>query len=278
MEAAMADEDLYATDDVVNDMIRDTEREIFSEAVNGYEDDASNQIIEDLSQAEGWDGFPLSDAEIGARTMQAETGVNFDRPLQMETEQTLAAERDALRQERDAWAAAYQRDAMTPQTEAARQQTRQQVEDKLYNEYGVLLTDPAKSDRFLANEVEKQALVQTLQTDRINQSFAEAHHRYGDEFAERYNAFVRQPVDAISSAIAHRFANAEDPGEAFMQLTDGNLTRPPPFMPASSPYRHLGPSPRQSRARAPRDGMGGWGDAFVEDDIFRSAFDDEGWG
>jgi hypothetical protein len=114
MEAAMLN-DYEAYNDNINLAIRDTEREIFSEAVNGYEDeDTNNQMVEDLSQPEAWDGGDLSMDEVAARTMHGDNPQNFDRPMQLENEQTLTAERDAARQERDAWAAAYNRDAVTP--------------------------------------------------------------------------------------------------------------------------------------------------------------------
>jgi hypothetical protein len=152
------------------------------------------------------------------------------------------------------------------------------MEDKVYNEYGMVSVDPAKADRFYANDEEKRQLVQSLLTDRFNESCARAHHRHGDRFMENYNAVTSQPVDAMSQAMVARIFNSEDPGEAVMHFGENPFSRPPPFLHASSPYRHLGPSPRQSRARAPRDDAGGWGDAYVEDDIFRSAFDDsEGW-
>jgi hypothetical protein len=279
MEAAMAED--YSDDDI-NLAIRDTEKEVFWSAVTGDDDggDTNNQMVEDLSQAESWDGDDLPIEEIAHRTMQGDIGTNFDRPIAMETEVSLANQNAALREQNARLTNAYNEHVGAPQREAQiaaqREAARQHVQDK-YGLYDLSYDEPHKFDAFVRNEIEKQQLLHAAGADRINRSFAEAHHKYGDEFVERYNAFTSQPVDAISQAMARRFTEAEDPGEAFMALMDNPFSRPPPFMPASSPYRYLGPSPRQSRARAPRDGMGGWGDAAVEEDIFNSAFDDEGW-
>jgi hypothetical protein len=272
----------YVSDDAINLAIRDTEKEVFWSAVTGDDDGGgtNNQMVEDLSQAEGWDGDDLPIEEIAHRTMQGDIGTNFDRPIAMENEVSLASENAALREQNARLTNAYNEHVAAPQREAALQAQREQVRQTLQDKYGLYdlaYDEPHKLDAFIRNEVEKQQLVQAHKADHINKSLAEAHHRYGDEFEERWAGFTSQPVDAMSHAAAMRIANAENPGEAFMQITESPFTRPAPFLPASSPYRHLGPSPRQSRARAPRDNMGGWGDAAVEDDVFRSAFDDEGW-
>jgi hypothetical protein len=269
------------SDDDLRGMIRDTEREIFDEATSTEELDGTEaQTLAELSQAGGWDGGALPDSEIAARTMQGDPGgVNYDRPLQMETEQTLAADNYALRQQLNQVATAYNEHVATPQRQAAQEQRRQEAREHLQNRYGLYdlemgMDGSAKLDRYIAeNDARAQGEV-----DRIERSMEAAHQRYGRDFEDAYADLTNMAVNPLSSEIVKSICAGPDPGEALMRLHGNDLVRsqarsaPPPFMP-----RGYAP-PQRASSRRPSEALdGGWGDESVEREVFDSAFDDEGW-
>jgi hypothetical protein len=279
----MANEAYQYTDDDLRGMIRDTEREIFDEAVGNDELDGSEaQTLADMSQSEGWDGLPLADNEIAARTMQGDQGgVNYDRPLQMETETTLAADNYALRQQLNQVAAAYQEHVQTPQRQAAHQQLREQYRQRLENEYGLFdLSGPGeeyKLDRLIARDAAEAQAKEAW----INNSIGNAHLKYGRDFDDVWRDVTSMdPNHPAARAIVQDAMSTSDPGEALMRLHGNPLLQsyrrsaPPPFM------SQRGYVPPQRAHRPPEALDGGWGDRETEEDVFAygAARDDEEWG
>jgi hypothetical protein len=267
-------------DDDLRAMIRGTEAEIFNEAVGNDElDGTEDQLVGDFSQAEGWDGLPLGDNEIAARTMQGDNSVNFDRPIAMETEQTLASDNYHLRQQLDAMAQAYNEHVAAPQRQAAHQQLRAQYEQRLQDEYGLYnLSGPGeehKLDRLIA----KDAAEAEAKERWINNSLENAHRRYGRDFDDVYaDVTAMDHHHPAARAIVQDAMSTADPGESLMRLHGNPLLqsyrRPsgPPFMP-----RAYAPPQRASSRRPPEALDGGWGDEEVERDVFEygSFRDDE---
>jgi hypothetical protein len=274
MEAAMPDD--YATDDDISLAIRDTEKEVFWSAVTGDDDGGgtNNQMVEDLSQAEGWDGDDLSMNEIAARTMHGDNSTNFDRPIAMETETTLAADNYHLRQQLDAVIKAYNERVATPEMEAARQQRRDAVSDHMYNNLGLISIDNAKLDQIIARE---DAAAQD-RVNRLEANFRATAQRHGKAFDDAFDYLKSMPVNERSSRLVKDLLETDNPGEMVMHFhghpyIEDIIRTAPPFMP-----RGYGPPPRAVRQPRSSDSAdGGWGDADVEADIFNSAFDNEGW-
>ena len=76
--------------DVTREMVRDTEREIFEDAIGqdpGYDlsDDDVDEM--DLSEVEGWDGEPLHPDEIAVTNSIGWDENNNDRPIALHDEQ-----------------------------------------------------------------------------------------------------------------------------------------------------------------------------------------------
>jgi hypothetical protein len=280
MEAAMANEayQYQLSDDDLRGMIKDTEVEIFNEAVGNDELDGTEaQTLADLSQSEGWDGRPLGDNEIAARTMQGDTGVNFDRPLQMETETTLAADNYHLRQQLDSVVKAYNEHVQTPQRQAAQEQLREQARQHLENRYGSYhMGSPEQLDRFIADN----QTMQQQEENRIESSFQYAAQVDGQEFRDAHaEVTAMDPRHPLARQIVQSICASPDPGAAMTHLRGNSLVRSlarsaaPPFMP-----RGYGPPPHVSQPRRPSDyETTGFGDESVEREVFDSAFDDEGW-
>jgi hypothetical protein len=267
----------YVSDDDVNLAIRDTEREVFWSAVTGDDDggDTNNAMVEDLSQPEGWDGGDLSMDEIAARTMHGDNSTNFDRPIAMETETTLAADNYHLRQQLDAVTNAYNQHVATPEREAARQQRRDAVSDHLYNNLGLISIDNAKLDQIIARD---DAAAQD-RVNRLEANFRANAQIHGKRFDDAWDYLQSMPVNERSSQLVKGLLETDNPGEMVMHLhghpyvEDIIRTAPPPFMP-----RGHAPPPRAVRQPRSSDSAdGGWGDADVEADIFNSAVHDEGW-
>jgi hypothetical protein len=285
----MANEAYYQpSDDDFRLAIEATEREIFDEATGTDELDGTEaRTLADLSQSEGWDGGALPDSEIAARTMQGDPGgVNFDRPLQMETETTLAADNYALRQQLDAVAKAYQDHVQTPQQQAARQQQREQVRQALYDQYGMIDSyDDAKTDRFIADHAAPVQHAQTLETNRIEASMQAAHRKYGRDFEDAFSDVTSMNENSpLARQIVQTMCSTSDPGEALMELHGNGLVRSLGQPPSRVPFMHSGytPAPFMPPSRPRRSSAymdGGWGDESVEREVFDygAAPDDEGW-
>jgi hypothetical protein len=277
MEHAMPDYQTY-TDDDVNLAIRDTEREVFNAGVNGYDgdEDTDNQLLDELSQPEGWDGGDLPIEEVAHRNIYGDTSTNFDRPIAMETEQTLAAENERLRQERDAAVAGYNQYVAMPQLEAALEQRREQFrEHMMAHGYYDCDRDNAKTDRLMAASDRMNQHAQALESGRIEASMAHAHAKYGHDFEDAYNDLTSMDhTNPLARNIVQHVVGTADPGEALMQLHGNNLVQglgpstPPPFM-GSAPL-----PPHTYRPQRPVDTLdGGWGDPETEQDVFNSAWD-----
>jgi hypothetical protein len=270
-----------AYDDEITAMVRDTDREIMAEALGDVEQSGyENQMVDDLSQAEGWDGEDLPIEEVAHRNIYGDTGTNFDRPIEMDTEVTLANKLQQAERERDAYAAAWNQAVAQPQIEAAHAQHREEVRKNLYDQYGIVDSyDDAKLDRFINDYGASVRHAQALQENRMEASLQHAAQKYGQDFQDAYNDVTSMnPNSPLARDIIQTAMATSDPGEAIMELHNNQLVRAlgrtpsPPFMPQG-----YGP-PHASRPVRPSDRMeGGWGDADVERDVFDSAFDDGGW-
>jgi hypothetical protein len=278
MEHAMPDYQTY--DDDINLAIRDTEREVFNAGVNGFDgdEDTDNQMVGELSQAEGWDGGDLPIEEVAHRNIYGDTSTNFDRPIAMDDELSLAAENERLRQERDAAVAGYNQYVAMPQLEAALQQRREQFrEHMMAHGFYDCDRDPAKIDQLMAASDRMNQHAQALEGGRINASMAHAHAKYGRDFEDAYNDLTSMDhTNPLARNIVQHVTATADPGEALMRLHDNNLVQAlgpstrPPFM-GSAPL-----PPHTYRPARPSASMdAGWGDWETENDVFNSAFDEE---
>jgi hypothetical protein len=270
--------DVY--DSTIRQMVADTEKEVFWEGIGEQEPtDHENQLVDELSQPEGWDGDDLGIEEIAARTMDGDNPQNFDRPVQMDNEITLSNKLAAAEQQRDAALHLYDEHVAAPTRELQRTAHREQVRQNLENQYGMFGFDDAKLDQFIADHSASVQHAQALQSARIEASMAAAHQKYGDDFLDAYNDLTAmKPDSALARDIVQTMVSTSDPGEALMQLHGNSLvralgpSRSPPFMPRSWGPPHAS---RPTRSSAAMDA--GWGDQQTEQDVFNSAFDDEGY-
>jgi hypothetical protein len=176
MEAAMPDyESVY--DDDVTAAVRDTEREIFDAAVGNDElNGDENQLLEDLSQSEGWDGLPLSDEEqIHRAAFGDTTGTNYDRPIAMHNELTLAAENAQLHDQVN-WQNQYITEYITqPQREAAQEGRRESFRQHMEQHGFFGGYENEKIDRLIAASDARNQHTGALEAERINASMSAAH-------------------------------------------------------------------------------------------------------
>jgi hypothetical protein len=263
-------------------MVADTEKEIFHEGIGEQEpDDHGQQMVDDLSQVEGFDGNDLPIEEIAHRNIYGDTPTNFDRPIEMQDQLALKQENDALRAQLDAVSGAYNQYVAAPQQEAQRAQYREQVRQHLSDRYGMFDSyDDAKLDQFINDHAAATQHAGALQVNRIEASMSHAHAKYGRDFEDAYHDLTSMdPNNPLARHIVHHVVGSADPGEKLLELHGNSLVQslgpstPPPFMPFSArPARTMRP-PR------PSDAMdAGWGNRETEEDVFNSAFDDEGWG
>ena len=222
--------------------IADTEREIFNEVMGQDEEDHPNyqnpEPDRELEQLEGWDGTPLSEAEIAASTI---SGTDEDRPLQHAEERGYEEQLEEARQAiavRDAWLAEIAQRA----DPGLQQRIAQQKEDAVVS----MIADP---DRALALIGNQQQQMQALVLSRADKSMEHAHHIHGRRFEEAYSQLraldPRNPQHCalVQSIVAHPV----DPGEALMGW-HGSLSRETKAALASSPKYGQAP-PQFSRGR-----------------------------
>ena len=274
-------DDDYGYDSDIRQMIADTEKEIFDEAVGNIErDDSEDQLVDELSQAEAWDGSDLPIEEVAHRNMYGDTDTNYDRPIAMQNELSLAAEnqelRDALAQSNTYINHHIARPALELMQQGRREQFRQDLQRAgLYDLDG----DDAKIDQLIATNDRMQQHAQALEAERANASMAAAHQRYGKDFEDAHADLTHMDVNSpLARELVRQVWVSADPGEKLMEMAHNNPivqglgpSSPPPFLPRF----HSPIPPRMLRPTRPSAALdAGWGDAETEADVFNSAFDD----
>jgi hypothetical protein len=279
MEAVMPDYQTY--DDDINLAVRDTEREIFDEAVGNIEADGDeNQLVDELSQSEGWDGGDLPIEEVAHRNMYGDTvGTNYDRPIALQNEVTLAAENDALRNQLALTTGYIDQHIAQPAQELVQEGRREQFRQHMENHGFFGGVENEKIDALIAASDRANQHAGALEGERINASMSAAHRRYGQDFADAYDDITHMDANSpLAREIVRNICTSADPGEKLMQYHGGSggnsliqalgPSTTPPFLPPSYGPRHASRPPR------PSDMMeGGWGDADVEREVFDSAWD-----
>jgi hypothetical protein len=239
MEAAM-DEYEAMGDDMITDMVRSTEREIFSSATTGDDDyDQNNQMVDENSQLESWDGSDLPIEEVAHRNLFGDTSTGHDKPMEMQDQLSLQAENDALRQQNAAITAAYNEHVAAPTRALQEQAELEQFRNAMYNNFGAVLSyDDQKDGALLAGMRTASQHAGALQANRINASMAHAHEKYGQDFEDAYNDVVSMNTNSpLARNIVQTMCATSDPGEALMELHNNGLvralgpSRAPPFMP-----------------------------------------------
>jgi hypothetical protein len=259
------------TDADITQAVRDTEAEIWAEALGQEEpDDQSDQFIEDMSQAEGWDGNDLPIEEIANRNLHGDTQTGYDRPLELQDSLDLQRENDALRARDAEREAEWQQYIMQPEVERQRAEQREQVRQHLMEKYGMIDSfDDAKTDQFIADMNAPAQAARMLNDQRVEASMTHWHNTHGRDFEAAYDELTsRDPNDPYARQDVQRIVSSPDPGQALMMwhsaIQGAQQWAPPPFMP-------------QSRRAAPRRSgyseMGGWGDGDVESEVFHSVWD-----
>jgi hypothetical protein len=260
------------TNFAIAEAVRDTEAEIFNDAAGVETDDASNDPSDrDLEMPEGFDGTPLSEADLIATTSRGHDLPGFDRPATYaaETEEFQKNRERAERAERDNAALIQHYD---PQLRERAEQRREFAKSQLIDE---AVTNP---DRLLDNMAAMNNHRQALDSQRVEGSLAAAHKAYGKDFETAYSQLVNQPQgDPLVRAVVQRIWNAPDPGHMLMRLAYGNELgsgqeaerssysasgNPPPFMPQG---QRSAPGDRSAEE------MSGWGtpgQVGSEKDIF----------
>ena len=244
--------------------LKDSEREIFDFGVHVPTDqeefdaitaaEQNDQIIEENSQVEGFDGEHVSDQEGMARAIQgddATPGYIGDRPLQYQHELEVDAENQRLRQE---LAAAHNqtgqmRAQYDPQFRAQQELNRAQFLDQ----HGLVAVDEGRANAFLQQQagLEQQQMQQHKQ--RIESSEARAIEEYGQRaYDEALSAFRDIEHTPVAQNIKQLVFNSPHPAKTMMAMMQDegiNSLRPdsgwqPPF------YQTRG---RQQNYRPARD-------------------------
>ena len=288
--AAGADRAQAVAEGRAQDAIGDTESEIFwdsfpdsRDAPHAYVNNSDgDEIIAEMSQMEGIDGEPLSDAEGLARAMQGDDAVDGyigDRPLEHERQLTVDNENAVLREQLALSERARQEtiNRYDPQRQDEHELNRAQFLDQ----HGLFAMDNQKADALFAQVTALQQNNQQLQNQRGNESLNEAHAKYGHDFEAAYTSLQQaDPRSPLTQALYDHVRNASDPGEAIMQLHGNDLVASlgtgryvePPFARTRIPR---GPVRVDRVARDEDDFDSGYGHQQVEEDVFNSAMKDK---
>jgi hypothetical protein len=267
----------------IRDAYADTEREIFGYG-SGSEadiDHSMRDVVETHSQIEGWDGDYVSDEE----QMAALTGVGTDpdyigdRPLQHAYELEVDAENRALKEQLAASERARQ--AIEDRYNPDRLAERDAAQSAFYEQHGLMALEPEKAAALFGqyNQIEQRAA--QLNRDRVNDSMARAHERYGRDFETTYQSLQQMDQNnPLAREIVGHVVNSPDPGQSLMELHQNDLvaslgtaryTSPPPF--ARTREAQRGPV-RVDRTARDEDSPfnSGYGDETVEQNVFDSVF------
>jgi hypothetical protein len=272
---------------------RDTEREIFADATGNiaddpYDSDARREITDDMSQMEGIDGRPESDAEGFASTML--NGPYQHRPIESDE----IAERDAYiaeQEQRIAQLEGWNKDWQETYNQAFGQGNKdkalQQLEDTFFDKYGGAFVEPEKKEQFFrdlhAAQQQTAALQQQLAARHIDELNGSLQRAFDEDpsLAQTYHDITSaDPRSARMRGLAQDIYNAgpragevldsvrNDPSIRALRRSDAA-----PFMPAS--FRRPGPSrARQSRGDVVDADQSGFDDRALNDAIFDAAMED----
>jgi hypothetical protein len=254
-------------DQLITESVAEIERELLDSAFDRDPDERTG-IDHDLEDVEGWDGDPLSLAEIAHTSIHGwDEDSNYDRPLQAAAENILTADVEALRAERDLYAGRLLEIANGPEM---RERQLQQFSDNLYNQMGVVPTDYDNGARLMG-------AINETREDLTNHSFRAAHLEHGDDFVDAFNGLM----DSGNQAIAQQITSARDPGRALMEWHNGTPGASGrgggmPSLNSQQNYGYRGQSSRSSGRGHGRDlaeERSGWGDEATEQDFFNSVWD-----
>src|SRR5262249_28873952 len=160
--------------------IRDTEREIFFSATDNdggeYDYEQNDEIVDEGSELEGFDGRPLGIEEVANRNLHGDTQTGYDRPLELQDSLDLQRENDALRARDVEREAEWQAHIMQPELERQRAEHREQVRQHLMDKYGVFDSfDDAKLDQFIADMNAPAQAARMLNDQRVEASMTHWH-------------------------------------------------------------------------------------------------------
>jgi hypothetical protein len=263
----------------------DTEREIFFSATgsDGDEDEAegNDQIVEEGSDVEGWNGENLPIDEIAATSINGFSPINNDRPLQTLEESELRAQNEDLRQQLGLVSNLNDEFILQPQRQQQLAQVRENVKQQMLDQYdlGHLGYDDAKLDRFINDVAAAQAQTATLQENRANASFGHAHNVHGAAFEQAYGALTSLPVTATTiNLVRDDLMRSSDPGARLMQMWDSGVldglgAGSRPMHPILGQIRNARTQAARAR-RAPTENERSWSEeADEEADIMSSVWD-----
>jgi hypothetical protein len=272
------DETVFDSD--IRAAVADTEKEILAEAFGDEEpSDQDSQLIDDLSQTEGWDGGDLPDEEAWNRTLHGDTQTGYDRPLEMENEQTLAATNDLLRQQIAEQEQFIQGYLAKPLTDEARAAQRNAVRANLEQRYGMIHAGgDAKFDQFVGDVQSALQHTSALENGRVGASLQHAHSQYGQDFVDAFSDLTSMdPRHPLARQLVQSVVASADPGQAVMQLHGNDIVRSlstgnvPPFVPRP---RNMAPAFVRSGPARDQGWTSGYGDRDTEADIFNSTWED----
>lgn len=205
--------------DFTREAIRQTDQEIFDEALGINEDE--NNGDHDLELTEGWDGGELPDEELWERTLNGDEPSGYDRPLEMRREQELESENQTLRQQVAEREARLDEIENGPERHAARQE---HFRNALFNSYGILTSDDAGAERLYNTLAAQHASTEALQAERVNGSLAAARERYGADFDQAFRSMTSMdPNNPTARSLVQHVLSSRDPGEAVLQLHNNGM-------------------------------------------------------
>jgi hypothetical protein len=271
------DEQAYDAD--IANAVRESEQEIFHEAVDGQEPDVAGdrQIVAEGSAVEGWDGRALSQEELAAVNLYGHPENGQDRPVEESEAAALRDQVTHLQQQNAALEQWRQNWIDEPVLEQNRQQIRETARNNMFERYGIFDDGSDKFDRFINDVTAAQQQTQALQDHRVNSSMQEARERYGADFDRTFESIASMRADnPMAQQIARSIVDAPDPGEAVMQWHDSQVVaglnggRSVPFL-----SQHAAPrGAARGRVKADDELSGsGFGQRDVEEDVFRSVWD-----
>ena len=221
------------------------------------EHEQNDQLVDEMSDVEGWDGRKLPLAEIAERNLTGDRQDGWDRPLEIADMEDAAEKMDVL-QSQNAEQGRVIDSLLTggapSDIDRAWNATIAQEHQRLEN---TGMVDPAERNAAILGKIHHMHEV------------AEARH--GNEFSERFNALVqdagRSPthLQYLKGIILDR------------NLGPGVMRYGPPRQQQQSERRQQQPRQQQTdrhQEMALEDQYGGWGNQDVERDIMYSAFKD----
>jgi hypothetical protein len=277
--------------------IRATDEEIWDEAVNGFGGDreAHNDIVEDNSRAESWEGNPVDDDEM-FREALGEIPAGMAGTAPTIGEEALSRENAELREH----LAALQAQQPQPERPDLFQDPRAFEENILAQhrggrfpvDHGTPLpdkpdpfADPQGYQQWMLNEMDRRAGVADHHEARVNSSLAAAAAVHGQAFEDAFREISSMdPRNPRAREAVQSIINSPDPGSALLSVhamlragdeAGRQYGRGAPFAPMLPIQRSAGHG-RSMQARGfSRDTEATYrsADHAEEDDVFNSVWD-----